>query len=153
MNSTSPGIIQIVISVSLLLHAIAHAIVVVAMTGQVAFGGVRKKIAAQAWLLKAHNERSSTMLLLVLWAISTLMFFGAAASSWGVIVSGKIWNTLAISGALVSTLSVVLTAGLWPGSQSRNRAYLNSTVAMVMNMAILTARIWFQWLPTHWVLS
>jgi hypothetical protein len=29
---------------------------------------------------------------------------------------------------------------------------LNSAVAMIMNLAIMTAMVWLQWLPTSWIL-
>jgi hypothetical protein len=30
---------------------------------------------------------------------------------------------------------------------------LNSAVAMVMNILILTVMIWLQWLPTEWIIG
>lgn len=152
MVSGAPGFMQILISASLLLHAIAHAIALVALTGQASLGEPAHRVSAGSWMLPGSSAQVSARVLLPLWALATIAFFGSAASSWGVLLPREIWGLLATAGALLSTSGVLATGGIWPGSPSQNRAYLNSAVAMVMNAAVLTARLWFQWIPSGWII-
>ncbi|MGD8732096.1 MAG: hypothetical protein PVH92_09460, partial [Anaerolineales bacterium] len=148
----APGLLQILITASLLLHGIAHAIALVALIGQSGMGKPKRKIITTSWLFQWMLPRKAALILMPVWILATLAFFGASASSWGVIIKGGWWASLALIGAIVSTAGVILVGGRWPGSPSENRGYLNSAVAMIMNLAIMTAMVWLQWLPTSWIL-
>ncbi|MDF1501038.1 MAG: hypothetical protein P1P76_11260 [Anaerolineales bacterium] len=147
------GLIQIIITASLLLHGIAHAVALVALTRQSALGRAGHRVTVGSWLFSDAQPRQAARLLIPFWLAAVLAFFGSAASSWGVIVSTDLWGRLAFLGAIISSAGIILAAGVWPGSHSRNRAILNTAVAMVMNTAILAAKIWLQWLPTRWVIG
>jgi hypothetical protein len=149
----SPGTPQIIITSALLLHGIAHAISLIALTGQAAAGQTKLRVTARSWLFYKAQPRTAAIFLLPFWIFATFAFIGSAASSWGVLIAREVWPTLAFVGALGSVAGVLLVAGIWPGSPSRSRAILNSLVAMVMNLAILSARYWFQWLPSKWIIG
>jgi hypothetical protein len=153
MSTTAPGLLQILITASLLLHGIAHAIALVALIGQTSLGRSKRKVLATSWLFSSAQPRTAAIVLMPFWITATLAFIGASAASWGVILAGELWAELAFFGAIISTIGVIVVAARWPGSPSINRAYLNSAVAMSMNLVILTATFWLQWLPTSWILK
>jgi hypothetical protein len=153
MNYSNSGLIQTIITSALILHAVAHAIAMIALVGQAAIGRSNRKVAVTSWLIRGLSPRSAARFLFPFWLLSTLSFFGAAASSWGVLVPGDLWGLLAFIGAIFSTLGILLSGGIWPGSPSPNRSHLNTSIAMTMNIVILSARVWLQWIPSSWIIG
>ncbi|MGD8633247.1 MAG: hypothetical protein PVF85_06725 [Anaerolineales bacterium] len=147
------GIVQTLITASLLLHAIAHAIALVGLTGRAASLQSARRLFTGGWLFDYLGARRSALILLPFWALAALAFFASAAASRGAIISRADWGGLAFLGASISTIGIFLAGGIWPGSPSKPRAFLNTSIAMVMNIIILSARLWLQWLPTIWIVG
>ncbi|MEJ2012927.1 MAG: hypothetical protein P8X64_11990, partial [Anaerolineales bacterium] len=49
------------------------------------------------------------------------------------------WRQLAVAGAVISTVGMVIASGIWPGSPSRSRSILNASIAVAMNLVIVIA--------------
>lgn len=146
------GIVQVVITASLLLHGVAHAIAIVGLTGQAASLQSARRLPAGNRLFQSLGVKRSAQILAPFWVLAALAFFASAAATRGALISRDYWAVLAFSGASVSTIGIFLSGGIWPGSPSRSRAFLNTSIALVMNVIILSARFWLQWLPTAWIL-
>ena len=153
MGISMPGVVQVLITGALLLHAVAHAIAFVGLIGQASAGKPHRKAAVGSWLFPALAPKKAALFLLPFWLLAMVLLFTAAASSWGVLIPGPFWGRLAVFGAGISILGSLLSGGIWPGSPNTNRAYLNTSVAVVMNFLILTAMVWLQWLPSRWIIG
>lgn len=81
------------------------------------------------------------------WLLSTIGFIGSALGFWGTLVPGEYWRQLAIGGAIISTIGIILFSGIWPGAPSKSMSQLDTAIALVVNVAILVALLWLEWPP------
>jgi hypothetical protein len=139
--------LRLIIAGSLVLHAIAHALALLALLAEGL--GLRKVEAERpsSGLLLRLTPRAATVVGSVIWAASAMGFLVAAAGFWGTLTIGASWRTSAIASSCVSTLGIVARGGNWPGPVSAGRSKLNTLVAITMNVVILVALVWLRWPP------
>jgi hypothetical protein len=139
--------LKLIIAGSLFLHAIAHALALLAFLAEGL--GLRKveAVRPRSGLLLRLTPRAATVVESVIWAASAMGFLAAAAGFWGILAIGTTWRTIAIASSCVSTLGIIVRGGAWPGSGSVSRSTLNTLVAMTMNIAVLVALVWLRWPP------
>jgi hypothetical protein len=137
--------IRILVTAALLLHGIAHAIALGALVLQSLGGRSKSQVAVRSWLFPSTSANTAAAIAVPFWMVSTLGFLAAAMSYWGFLVGGEAWRQIAVGAAIVSSLGIALLSGIWPGSPNRQRSILNTSIAMVMNLAILITQLWLQW--------
>jgi hypothetical protein len=139
--------LRLIIAGSLLLHAIAHALALLAL---LAGGlGLRKgnAVSSRSGQFLRLTPRAGSVIGFVIWAVSTTGFLAASAGFWGTLAMGETWRTIAVASSCVSTLGIIVRGGTWPGAASAGRSALNTLVAITMNIAILVALVGLRWPP------
>ncbi len=135
--------LRIIITVALAAHAIAHAVALRSLVGQL-LGGAASGVAVRAWLVPSFSPSAAAALAVPLWLVSTIGFGLAALAVWGV-VTPQAWRQLAVGSALVSVAGIALFFGMWPGSPNLPRSILNTAVAVAMNAIVLWTQLWLRW--------
>jgi len=143
----SANFIRVLIAGALLAHGIAHAVAVIALGAQSLGGPTASRVSVRSWLFASLSLNTIAAVALPFWILSTFGFLAAAMSFWGILVPGDAWRQLAIAGAIVSILGIVLFSGIWPGSLNQPSSILNTFVALVMNIVILDTQLWLHWPP------
>ena len=83
----------------------------------------------------------------IFWLLAAIGFLGSAMAFWGILVPGEIWRQLAIGGAIISTIGIILFSGIWPGAPTKRMSQLDTVIGMVVNVAILVCLLWLEWPP------
>jgi hypothetical protein len=140
------NLLKIIIAGGLLLHGIAHGVALVALLRQSLAGPSAAKPAVRTWLSPGLNPRSAAAFALPFWAVATVCFLAASAAFWGIIPRPD-WRQLAVAGAMVGTLAIALFPAPWPGSVNIRRSLLDTSIALVVNVALLATQLWLHWPP------
>jgi hypothetical protein len=138
---------RILIIWGLLSHALAHAVALGALAVQRKRGPYGSRVVVKSWFLRSVPPQSAAAVAIPFWTLPTIGFLAAVLSFWGVVVPGSIWRQMAVASALISVLGIVLFSGTWPGSQNRPRNILNTSIALIMNIAVLVSLLWLRWPP------
>jgi hypothetical protein len=141
----SDSTIKLIITGSLILHGIAHAIALIGLLLQSISIGATSRVQLGSWLLPTLSAGATALLAIPFWLISTLVFFASGISFWGVYLQSLEWSQSAVLGAILSTLGIILFSGIWPGAKSIRQSWLNTTIAMFMNGVILVTQLWLNW--------
>ena len=96
---------------------------------------------ARSWLLPNLGDHILRIISSIFWILAAAGFLAALLGFLGALVPSHLWRPLAVGGALVSILGLVLFWGTWPA--------LNTIGAFGMNMAVLITQLWLQWPPTN----
>lgn len=139
--------LRLVIAAVLLLHGLAHLVALGALVAILAGGRSRTGAVLRLWALPRSSTRLAALVGALLWASATAGFLGAAGAFWGLWLSASAWRALAATASFVSLLGVAAFAGTWPGSPSRRRSILNTTIATVVDLIIIVALLWLRWPP------
>ena len=137
--------INFIITASLVLHGIAHAIALMGLILQSVGIGMTSRVQLSSWIFRSLSARAGALLALPFWLVSTLGFIGSGISFWGVSLQSLDWSQWATLGAIISTLGIILFSGIWPGSKSTRQSWLNTAIAMFMNIVILITQLWLKW--------
>jgi hypothetical protein len=137
--------IYFIITASLVLHGIAHAIALIGLLFQSLGIGTTSRVQLRSWILRSLSARTTALLAIPFWLVSTLGFIGSGISYWGASFQNLNWSLLAVEGAILSTLGILLFSGKWPGSKSTRQSWFNTAIAMFMNVVILVTQLWLKW--------
>jgi hypothetical protein len=143
----SPNVLKVIIAGALLLHGIAHGIALAATVAQALSGPPSSRPPVRTWLSGTLNPRSTAIVGLPFWGVSTICFLAACAAFWG-LIAPTMWRQLAVLGAAISTLGIALFPATWPGSPDPKRSLLNSAIALGFNIVILASQLWLRWPPS-----
>ena len=139
--------LQILITGSLFLHAVAHAIAFFALVAEGLAGGRDARGLSRARLIPRIDPRVAALGGAVIWFVSTTGFLVAAAGFWGLLATGAAWRSIAVASSVLSILGIAVRGGTWPGAPSVWRSVLNTVVATTMNVALLATLVWLRWPP------
>ena len=139
--------IKIIITAILILHGIAHGRAFFALVTQATSGQAGGWLPLRAWWYPNLSLKAASWIASAFWLLSTLAFFAAGLSLWGLLEWGNTWRQLAIAGAVVSTLGSLLFSGIWPGAPTRKMSDLDTVISLVINVAIFIALLWLDWPP------
>ena len=139
--------LKILITGSLFLHAVAHAIAFFALVAEGLASGSDARRLSRARLIPRLGPRDAALAGAVIWFVSTAGFLVAAAGFWGLLATGAAWRSIAVASSVLSILGIAVRGGTWPGAASPRRSVLNTLVATTMNVALLAALVWLQWPP------
>ncbi len=138
-------LLKIIVAGALLLHGIAHAIATLAIVLQTASGLPSSKLPISTWMSSALSARAVAGLALPFWLASSAAFLLASGAFWG--LASTIWRQFAVVGAFVSTLGILMFPLTWPGSVSRARSLLNTSIALAFNIVVLVSLLVYRWPP------
>jgi len=141
----SPDLIKILITGALLLHGVAHAKAFVELIGDALRPQERKTLPVHSWLMPSLPRKTASLLASPFWLLSALAFLVASLSFWGIAMTGFDWRTLAIAGAIISSLGIALFSGVWPGAPSQKLSTLDTVIALAMNAAIVLLLAGARW--------
>jgi len=141
----SPDVVKILIIGALLLHGLAHAKAFFELIGDALRPQERKTLPVHSWLMPSLARKTASLLASPFWLISALAFVVASLSFWGIAMAGFDWRTLAVAGAIVSSLGIALFSGVWPGAPSQKLSTLDTVIALGMNAAIVVLLVGAKW--------
>ncbi len=139
--------LKILITGSLFLHAVAHAIAFFALVAEGLADVSDARGLSRARLVPRIAPRVAALAGIVIWFVSTTGFLVAAAGFWGLLATGAAWRSIAVASSGLSILGIAVRGGTWPGAPSPRRSVLNTLVATTMNVALLATLVWLQWPP------
>jgi hypothetical protein len=137
--------IKILVAAVLFLHGVAHGRAFIALLYQLMGSLPASWLPVRFWLVPSMKPKSVAGAASIFWLLSTLGFVAAALSFWGFLLPPDIWSQLAVAAAVISTLGIFLVSGIWPGAPNRKLALFDTIIALVVNVAILVARLWLHW--------
>jgi hypothetical protein len=127
----SDELLRIVVGGVLLLHGIAHLGALGALwwvtSGRDA-GGWKP---ARMWLAPSLAPRTTRMIAVVFYLVSTVGFVLTALAFWDILLPVEWWQPLGFVSALVSGTGIVLYLGTW--------ATFNTIAALLVDIAVLVA--------------
>jgi hypothetical protein len=129
-------IIEIVITGVLGLQAFSHGVAFFALIRD-ARSDIKPALPVRSWLLPSLAPRTAMWIASLFWLLATLGFATAAISVWDILLPGVTWQPLAAAGAVISTLGIALFSGAWPGASNRKLSKIDTTIALVINAAII----------------
>ena len=139
--------IQFLIVAVLLLHGIAFARATGTLLVQWRSRSNSGWLPLRFWLYPSLSAPATAALAFFFWLLSTIGFIGAAMAFWEILIPGELWRQLAIGGAIISTIGIILFSGIWPGAPTKRMSQLDTVIALVVNVAILVCLLWLEWPP------
>ena len=137
-------IFDLVFTGLLAIQAFSHGVAFFALLGD-ARSDDKPALPVRSWLLPALSHRTAAWIASIFWLLAMLGFIIAAISIWDSLPIGVPWQQLAAAAAVISTLGIVLFSGIWPGAPNRKLSKIDTTIALVINAAILVLLV-VRWL-------
>lgn len=132
----SVATMRILIVAVLLAHGIGHVLGILPAFGR----RLSQTHSAESWLLTgALGDTLAGGLGLVLWSAGLVWFVAAAMGLAGWLLPDQWWERFAVTGALVSLLTVVL---YWNGLPF---LFPNKLGAIAVDIAVLASLLWLRW--------
>jgi hypothetical protein len=141
----SPDFIKVLIAGALLLHGLAHGKAFLELIRDALRPETRRTLPVHSWLMPSLSRKTASLLASPFWLLSALAFIGAALSFWGIALEGSAWRTLAIGGAILSSLGIGLFSGVWPGAPTRRLSVLDTLIALGLNAVIVVLLVGINW--------
>lgn len=139
--------IKIIITIAIVLHALAHGRAFLSLIRDALGSGTAKTIPVRFGLAPSLSRKAAASLASVFWFLATLGFFAAAWMFWSGAQPEEAWRQIAIAAAIISTLGSLLFSGIWPGAPTKQLSTLDTVISLVFNAAILIALVLLKWPP------
>jgi len=137
--------IKILVTAVLFLQGVAHGRAFFALVYQLLGRLPKSWLPVRSWLFPSMSSRSVAGVASIFWLLSTVGFIAAALSFWGILIPPDVWSQVVVPAAIISILGTILISGIWPGAPDRKLSTLDTIISLVVNLAILFARLLLHW--------